>query len=174
MEMKLYDKIFDVANGKMQEHGMSFSFGREGFMSILHKNPNVISAEEFLSLDAKNFVDAVYLRCLNRLPNSFAYNQMNKYSADSETDLLLKKYILLMNVSRSAEFRTMHKRIDGVEWLRKEVVKNGSFKTKCRLKGAECKAGVKYVIKKYFILPVWNRFSLEKKMAIKAFVLREK
>lgn len=174
MELKLYDKIFDVANGKMQEHGLEFCFGREAFQCILHKNPNVISVEEFMELGAKDFVDAVYLRCLNRLPNSFAYNQMKKYSQDLASDLLLKKYILLMNVNRSAEFKTMHKRIEGVEWLRKEVIKNGTGKTRLRLMDAECKAGIKYVLKKYFISPIWNRLSLDRKMAIKAFVLREK
>ncbi len=174
MEMKLYDKIFEVANGKMQEHGMEFSFDKRAFDCILYRNPNEISVKEFLELDAGSFLNAVYLRCLNRLPDALAYRQISGWESQSDKQLLYKKYLMLMNVSLSAEFRVLHKKMEGVEWLRKEVLKKGTFQTRLYLSAAECKACVKRVIKKYLFQPVWNRLSLEKKMAIKAFVLREK
>jgi len=174
MEIKLYDKIFDVANGKMQEHDMEFSFDKKVFDCILYQNPNVIRVEEFLDLMPKDFVDAVYLRCLNLLPDTRAVQRMMRYMDGAENKILLRKYLLLMSVNRSAEFKGMHKRLEGVEWLRAEVLKNSPFTTRCRLRASEAKASVKQVVKKYLFLPIWNRFSLEKKMAIKAFVLREK
>lgn len=174
MEMKLYDKIFEVANGKMQEHGMEFSFDKKAFDCILYRNPNEISVKEFLELDAGSFLSAVYLRCLNRLPDVLAYRQIDGWESQSEKQLLYKKYLVLMNVSLSAEFKSLHKTIEGVEWLRKEVIKKGTFRTRLYLGAAEWKAGVKRVIKQYLLWPIWNRFSLEKKMAIKAFLLREK
>lgn len=174
MEIKLYDKIFQVANGKMQEHGMEFSFDKKAFDCILYRNPNIIRVEEFLDLEPRDFVDAVYLRCLNRLPDTRAVQRMMEYMDGAEQKKLLRKYLLLMSINRSAEFKAMHKKIEGVEWLRAEVLKNSPFITRCRLRASEAKASVKQMIKKYLFLPIWNRFSLEKKMAIKSFVLREK
>ena len=174
MEMKLYDKIFDVANGKMQQYGMEFSFDKKTFDCILYRNPHSIQVQEFLGMQPKDFVDAVYLRCLNRLPDARAIRKILRRMNGTENKILLRKYILLMNVSRSAEWKSMHKKIEGLVWLRTEVLKNGSFTIHCHLRASEAKAEIKRVIKKYLFMPVWNRFSLEKKMAIKAFVLREK
>lgn len=174
MEMKLYDKIFDVANSKMQEHGMEFSFGREVFLSFLNRDPNVIHVSEFTALEPRDFVGAVYLRCLNRLPDAMAYELLNRFKTGSQKDAIYNKYLILMSVGYSAEFQEMHKKLEGLKQLKREVLKNCSLKTKCRLRGAEVKADVKRVIKQYILFPIWKRLPNNIKNLIRTFLKREK
>lgn len=174
MEIKLYDKIFDVANSMMQQHGMEFSFGREVFASFLDKDPNVIQVSEFKELEAADFVGAVYLRCLNRLPDAMAYRQLDYFNTGSEDNILYGKYLILVSVSYSAEFQELHKKLEGLKELRTEILRKCSLKIKCRLRWAEFSAENKCFIKKYFLFPIWRRLPEKSKKAIRTFLKRER
>lgn len=174
MEMKLYDKIFDVANTKMQEHGMQFGYGKEVFSSILYKNPAIIYVDEFANMDFKNFVDVLYLRCLNRLPDAVAYEMVERFSHHFWIDVPLGKYIMLMNISNSEEFKGMDKKLIGLEEMRQELLKNGSFKTRLLLKRTEFMIKTKWGVKQYFVFPIWKRMPNGIKNGIRGLMKREK
>ena len=172
--MNLYDKIFHVANSKMQSHQQEFSFGQAAFNSILYKNPNVISVDEFIALAPEEFLNAVYLRCLNRLPDALARKQVEDLNVDVPEYERLAQYKILMRVSRSAEFRALNKQVSGLKEMRKELLANGSRKLKWIIRAEEFKAGVRYVIKTFLIFPIWKRLSMDTKVKIKSLIIREK
>ncbi len=169
--MKLYEKIFDVADSGMKSDGQKFSFGQAAFSSILYKDPHVISVDEFEGMEPEDFLNAVYLRCLNRLPDTLARRQIDNLTAEYER---LVRYKILMNVSRSAEFRSLDKTVTGLKEMRKELLTNGSCKLKMIIRAEELKSGVRYVVKTFFIFPIWKRLPMDTKVKIKAFIVREK
>lgn len=172
MKTKIYDKIFDIANTNMQEHEMSFSYTKEAFDSILYKNPAIIDVKEFAGMDFKNFVDVLYLRCLNRLPDPLAYELVEKFSNSFWIDVPLGKYIMLTNISSSTEFKGMDKRLVGQEEMRQELMKQGSFKTKFMLRRTELAIKAKFFVKQYIVFPIWERTPI--KNAVRGLMKREK
>lgn len=172
MSTKLYDKIFDIADTKMREHEMQFSYSKKAFNSILYHNPVVVHVDEFTDMDIKDYLDALYLRCLNRLPDSFAYELMEQYTNNSY-DVFLGKYILLSNVSNSIEFMKMGKTLVGQEEMRQNLL-NGSLKTRILLRRMELLIQVKYYLEKYLLFPIWRRIPDGIKNIIRRVMSREK
>lgn len=172
MSTKLYDKIFDIADTKMREHEMQFSYSKKAFDSILYHDPDVVRVDEFTDMDLRDFVDALYLRCLNRLPDSLAYELMERCSNRS-CDAALGKYILLTNVYNSVEFKKMGKTLVGQEEMRQKLLQNGSLVTKLVMQRGKLIIKIKYFAEKYFVYPIWRKTPNSIKNIIRRLMNRE-
>ena len=155
--MEIYDKIYDVSKKHMIESDMDFSFSKESFKSILYVNPYVIDINEFLFLSDNDFINAVYLRFLNRLPDqsslSSYYNRVYKSNADSE----LIRYGILLSVMYSPEFKDKGKDVNNLIELEKKLINKSKF-TILRLILIKYTVVIRGGILKCIVIPTWNSF----------------
>lgn len=170
----LYDKIYNITNAQMKKNEMQLSFSKNAYESILYQNPNEVSVFEFMDLSSKDFIDSVYLRCLNRLPDVVAYKHLDNIKSGRKRDIDYWKYFVLLTVSESQEFKNTNKRLLGFNQLKKELIKNGTIKSKIVLKQEEVKVIGRNLVKKYCLLPVWRRLPEKTKNKLRRIILKEK
>lgn len=155
-KIELYDKIFYTASENMKKGGKAFSFTKSALDCIVCKEPDKINVNEFLELNSTEYVEALYVRCLNGLPNSIAYSKMKELSEQYDQDGLFAKYIFLVYVTYSAEFRSMNRRVVGMNELRDKVISNSSVRERLFVRRKEISARIRGVIKRYFFIPMWK------------------
>lgn len=171
--MQLYDKIFQVANENMQTSGQEFSFGKMAFESILYKNPGLIEASEFRDMPREEFLPAVYLRCLNRLPDSSAKKIYENLLKQNNEDEMYVYYAILTTVGASTEFKNLNKKLVGLlEW--KFVMKGRGVTYRFKVKWLEVKAKLKYLFHHYIFEPIWKRLPNNVKNVIRVMCGRGK
>lgn len=122
--MLLYDKIYQTALKNMTSAGMKFSYDQKAFESILYKNPDLISIKEFEMLtEEKDFLTAVYLRLLNRIPDEKVKRRYKNLIQKKQLDLA--NYIFFCSLTKSAEFKKLNKTVTGLKELKDQLYEEG-------------------------------------------------
>ncbi len=148
----IYKKIFDLANGGMRKTGGEFGYGYEAFLTLIQANPNVVDVSEFEGLNMETYLIAVYLRCLNRLPDKNIYKMVDNLKNESR---ISQKYIILSTVIHSAEFSKLHKSVKGMKKMTYKWKKDKKYGIQQRLyvyiqsAKAKCFGNI--------VVPVWIR-----------------
>lgn len=171
--MQLYDKIFQVANENMTSSGLKFSFGKTAFESILCKNPELIEVSEFDTVAREEFLTAVYLRCLNRLPDCEIEKYYSKLLEITDGDDEYTRYSIFNTITKSIEFKNLDKKIEGLKEMRR-AVKHRTYICCIRAHIFQIKAECVLIIHDYFFEPIWKRLPNSFRNVIRVICGREK
>lgn len=155
-KIELYDRIFFTANENMKKGGSAFTFSKVALECILCKEPDKLDVNEFVELNPKEYIEALYVRCLNGLPNAKAYSKMEELLVLPKGGELFAKYIFMVYVVYSAEFKSMNRKMTGMKKLRENVLINSSLSGKLYIYRKEISARIRGVAKRYLLVPMWN------------------
>lgn len=170
--MQLYDKIFQVANENMRTNGLEFNFGQAAFESILYKNPRIIEVSEFESLSEMEFLTAVYLRFLNRLPDESARREYIKLAKNIDEEAY-KKFLIMQALTNSPEFKNLDKKVVGLGAVRRNFLNRG-IKYRLNIRAIAAKSKFLYSFRHYIFEPIWKRLPNNIKNVIRVICGREK
>lgn len=67
--MLVYAEICDVVIGNLQQAEMSFEYGKSTFLCDVESHPQEVCVSRFLHLSNPEFMQAVYVAALKRLPD---------------------------------------------------------------------------------------------------------
>lgn len=122
--ISIYRKIFDLANDNMKKHGEAFRYSYKAFSVFIGKSPNLVHTDEFFGLDKEDYLAALYLRCLNRLPDEGSYKTYENVEKETKDFM---QYMVLSGVIQSAEFMTLNKKVTGIREFRRNWKKNRHY-----------------------------------------------
>lgn len=72
--MSVYSEIYDVVAGNLQQAETSFEYGKNTFLCDVESHPQEVCVSRFLHLLNPEFMQAVYVAALKRLPDERAVN----------------------------------------------------------------------------------------------------
>lgn len=163
--MLLYDKIYQTALNNMISAGLKFSLDQKAFESILYKNPDIVSVKEFEMLtEEKVFLTAVYIRFLNRLPDEKAKRRYVNLIKKNQLDLA--NYIFFYSLTKSAEFKKIHKTVTDLKELKDQLYKEGVKNIGLISAWEELKGWIWRFLHTYFFRIIWSCLSDDMKDAI--------
>lgn len=155
IKVLLYDKIYQTAQKNMISAGLQFSFNKKVFESILYKNSDFISIKEFDDFtDEKDFVAAVYLRFLNRLPDEKAKKRYDGLILKKQVDIA--NYIFYSALIKSVEFKKLNKTIIDLKDLKKELYKKGVWYVGLIAQREEIKGIIWKILLSYPFKIIWH------------------
>lgn len=167
--MDIYEKIYDVANSNLNMVEQKLPFGKNVFKNILYHNPHVVDIHEFDKLCNEDLLVNVYLRLLNRLPDTVIIKIWQRRSKKQSHDEILNRYYLLYAIVKSDEYKCANKNFNWKN-LRNKVVR-ASIKNRI---------GV-YLYELYVIIarlgitiirPVWRKLPKRLKKRLKNILLK--
>lgn len=66
--MEVYEKLYDVVNGNLQEAGETFPYYKTTFLSDIGNAPQTIDVSKYLALPNVQFYQALFVAAFKRLP----------------------------------------------------------------------------------------------------------
>lgn len=67
-KMEVYNSIYDIVAGKLEEEGERFGYRKSTFLCDVGMHPQNIDIARFLELDNHHFYEAIYVAVFRRLP----------------------------------------------------------------------------------------------------------
>lgn len=68
-EAEVYAGIYDVVSGNMEAAGKQFGYGKSTFLCDVMSHPQDIAVSKYLELSNEEFMEAMYVAALKRLPD---------------------------------------------------------------------------------------------------------
>ncbi len=108
---ELYKKIYNLANENMQKRNMELPYSYQVFSSRIGVSPYMVDSTEFDKMSNDEIFTAIFLRCLDRLPEEGAWSLHDRLTQECRQSGERFSYALLTVVAESEEFKGNYKEI---------------------------------------------------------------
>lgn len=121
----MYEKLYKTVDERLQTIGAVLPIRESVACAIYGKNPLLVDAEEFALLSDEDFLEYVFYRCLDGIPDEDTYKLF--YSPEQLGQFHNKdalRLFIILSITESGLFKESHKKLTGLDayWnrLRKE------------------------------------------------------
>ena len=155
----MYRKLYQIVENILEAHGTGFTISENVACAIYGKNPDVVDITEFDGFHEGEFLEYVYYRLLDGMPDEdafemfFSEEQLEQFKNEKALHLFI-----ILSIIKTEKFLSSEKKLEGLEARWKQLRKAGEIGLleSIKLHSLEDKISFEKILYLYVLHPVRN------------------